>query len=91
MQIQLEFPAALATVLGMRGLLIDGGGTLRETFRRIADEYPKLGLHLFDESGGLREHVLCFWNGTNTRWLPSLDVAMTEGDELVIMQAASGG
>lgn len=57
----------------------------------IAKQFPRLALHLFDESGGLRPHVLCFHNGTNTRWMDDLDVTMNAGDTLLFMQAVSGG
>jgi hypothetical protein len=45
------------------------GDTLREVFADLIAREPRLKPHLFDESGDLRQHVLCFHNGTNTRWL----------------------
>ncbi|MCI0651098.1 MAG: MoaD/ThiS family protein [Planctomycetes bacterium] len=57
----------------------------------IARERPGIALHLFDESGGFRQHVLCFLNETNTRWLDNLDAPLQDGDTLLFMQAVSGG
>ena len=39
----------------------------------------------------LRQHVLCFHNETNTRWLDSMAVPLTDGDTITILQAVSGG
>ncbi len=48
-------------------------------------------MHLFDETGDFRQHVLCFHNRTNTRWLPPAGVALEAGDTITILQAVSGG
>ncbi len=89
--IQIELPSLLAAVAeGTRRLNLEAA-TLAGAFSAIAGKHPRLGLHLFDESGGLRQHVLCFHNGTNTRWLDDLNVPVREGDTLMFMQAVSGG
>ena len=66
-------------------------GSLADALRRLVDAHPPLAVHLFDESGGLREHVLCFHNETNTRWLDSLAIELAPGDRIAILQAVSGG
>lgn len=78
--------------------LIEGGPTVSveaETLSGALDElvrqYPVLKVHLFDESGELRRHVLCFHNEENTRWLESLDRPVAAGDVITIIQAVSGG
>ena len=48
-------------------------------------------MHLFDETGGFRQHVLCFHNETNLRWLESDEVPVADGDRLTVLQAVSGG
>ncbi|MGH7326343.1 MAG: hypothetical protein ACREJ9_17085, partial [Candidatus Rokuibacteriota bacterium] len=54
--------------------------TLAAALATLVRLYPALGVHLFDESGGLRGHVLCFHNEENTRWLPTLDRPVASGD-----------
>ena len=61
------------------------------SLRALLEAHPALDVHLFDERGDLREHVLCFLNERNSRWLDSLDEPIRDGDEVVIMQAVSGG
>ena len=34
---------------------------------RLLERHPTLRVHLFDEQGSLRQHVLCFVDGSQTR------------------------
>ncbi len=78
--------------------LVNGGqrvaveaDTVAGALRALVKRHQALEVHLFDETGNLRPHVLCFQNDTNTRWLESLDVPLAEGDTITILQAVSGG
>ena len=88
--VHVELPGLLADILGVQRLDVDAK-TLRGALEALVARCPALGTHLFDEHGQLREHVLCFHNETNTRWLKGEDVAVREGDRILIMQAVSGG
>ncbi len=88
--IEVQLPSLLSQ-MGQSDTIPVEAETLSEAMAAIMRDHPKLGIHLFDESGGLREHVLCFYNGTNTRWLDDLDVPLKPGDGLLFMQAVSGG
>ena len=87
----LELPEMLAGILaGARRLEVEGKScraALEDAFRR----HPGLRVHLLDERGALRKHVLCFHNGENTRWTDTLDRPLADGDTIVILQAVSGG
>jgi molybdopterin converting factor small subunit len=67
------------------------GGAATIAVVALVEAHAALRVHLFDEAGSLRPHVLCFHNGTNTRWRESLDAPLHDGDRLTIMQAVSGG
>lgn len=86
----LVLPGLLRESVGAASLRIRGR-TIREALEDAYVKMPALRHHLCDESGGLRAHVLCFLNGTSTRELASLDVALRDGDEIAIVQAVSGG
>jgi molybdopterin converting factor small subunit len=89
--VTVELPSLLGPIVnGERSVAVDAG-TLAGVLSALTKRYPALGVHLFDETGGLREHVLCFHNGNNSRWLESLDVPVAEGDTVTILQAVSGG
>ncbi len=67
-------------------------GSVAEAFETLRSEHPRLALHLFDEHGALRIHVLCFHNDRNTRWLDDpVNTPLADGDELLFMQAVTGG
>jgi molybdopterin converting factor small subunit len=52
---------------------------------------PKLGRSVCDETGALRRHVNLYVNGTHIRTLQGLDTPLRPGDELMFIQAVSGG
>ncbi len=89
--VTIALPALLEPVTGGVRELSASGRTLREVFGDLVGREPRLKPHLFDESGGLREHVLCFHNGVNTRWMDGWDGPVAEGDTVLFMQAVSGG
>ena len=86
-----ELPSVLASVIGGVQRLQVEGETLRAALEHAFEQQPALRVHLFDESGELRRHVLCFLNQSNSRWLDSLDEKLTKGDRITILQAVSGG
>jgi molybdopterin converting factor small subunit len=90
-RVTVELPSLLAPVVGGAASIPVEGGTLTEALAALVERHPALEVHLFDETGGLRRHVLCFHNDTNTRWLDSLDVPVADGDTITILQAVSGG
>jgi len=81
----------LANVLGGVRRLDAQGDTwpqaLEDAFRKL----PGLKVHVFDETGKLRQHVLCFVNDVNTRFEEGADETLRDGDRITIMQAVSGG
>ena len=99
-------PSLLEPVTGGVRELTACGGSLREVFADLIEREPRLRPHLFNEAGEFRRHVLCFHNGTNTRWLggppaggvdsprertDGWDTPVAEGDTVLFMQAVSGG
>ena len=89
--VSIHLPSLLADAAGGSRHIAVEGLSVGDVLQNLSRAYPKVGVHLFDERGDLREHVLCFLNEKNTRWLESLDHLIQEGDELTILQAVSGG
>ena len=90
-QVAVSLPSLLDPVTGGVRELTASGVTLREVFADLLEREPRLKPHLFNEAGELRRHVLCFHNGTNTRWMEGWDGAVADGDTVLFMQAVSGG
>ena len=86
-----ELPSMIAGLLGgIKRIEVTGdtcGQALEDAFR----QHPTLRNHIFDESGALRQHVLCFLNDVNTRWEEGLSQPLADGDRITILQAVSGG
>ena len=105
--VTVSLPSLLEPVTGGVREMTVSGGSLREVFEDLLEREPRLRPHLFNEAGDLRRHVLCFHNGTNTRWLgggargekgdsaegegDGWDTPVAEGDTVLFMQAVSGG
>ena len=89
--ITVELPSVFSSVVDGALTFTLEADTLASALEQIRSAQPRLALHLFDESGGLRQHVLCFLNDTNSRWIDSDDAEVSSGDRLLFMQAVSGG
>ena len=89
--VTVTLPSLLDPATGGVRELTATGDTLREVFADLIAREPRLKPHLFNEAGELRRHVLCFHNGTNTRWMDGWDRPVADGDTLLFMQAVSGG
>jgi len=90
-QVTVALPSLLAGIVGGARTLAIEADTLAGALDELVRRYPALKVHLFDESGAFRQHVLCFHNEESTRWLGSLDRPLAAGDAITIMQAVSGG
>jgi len=65
------------------------GDTLGAALDDLLRKRPALRLHLVDESGALRRHVLCFCNDEFTR--TQLDRPVRPGDTITLLHSVSGG
>lgn len=90
-RVTVHLPSLLAPVIGGSRRLEIEAATVRGVLDGLMAAHPELRVHLFDESGDFRQHVVCFHNETMTRWMDSLEVPVADGDEVTIMQAVSGG
>jgi sulfur carrier protein ThiS len=86
----LRLPAVLKLVIG-RDRLHVRGTTLPEAIEDAFEQVPLLRHHLTLKSGGLRPHILCLLNGESVPRDQIEATALSEGDEILIHQAISGG
>lgn len=89
--IDVSIPTILRDCTGGHSSVSIRASTLAEALEVLRDTYPLLRVHLYEENGQLRRHVLIFYNEESTRWLRNLDVPLQLGDRLEILQAVSGG
>jgi molybdopterin converting factor small subunit len=65
--------------------------TVGEALEAAMAAHPMLRTHLFDEGREVRRNVSIFLNDEEVRHLPGGDAALKAGDEVVVLQAMSGG
>ncbi len=90
-EVTVLLPSMLADVSGCARELALEAATLEDAFERLTELHPVLKVHLFDETGRFRRHVLCFHNEENTRWARDHSTRLADGDTIRILQAVSGG
>ena len=67
------------------------GGTVGEALRGLADRYPGVKTHLFDEQGGLRAYVNVFLNDEDVRGMQGESTPIEPSDRLTIVPSIAGG
>lgn len=63
----------------------------REALDRLRREHPRLATYLMDENGRVRTHVAVFVGGRLARAAADLDAPLSDGAEIHLLQALSGG
>lgn len=91
MTIEVNVPSMLKDCTGGRRAFTLEASTLAEAIHTLLETYPLLRLHLYDERGNQRPHVLLYYNEENVNWLDTLDVPLKPGDVLSVLQSVSGG
>lgn len=68
-----------------------GGATVREALKLYFARHPQSRGYVLDEQGALRHHVVIFVNGAQLRDRANQQDPISEGVEIYVMQALSGG
>jgi molybdopterin synthase sulfur carrier subunit len=89
--VRVRFPPVLrAATNGVRDVEATGN-TIREALDDAAVRIPALKLHLFDESGRVRHHILCIHNESVVRGPEMALHRVLPGDEIILANAFAGG
>lgn len=89
-QLTVTLPRLLEPAVGPVRRVEVEASSVGEGIDLLLERHPTLRVHLFDEGGSLREHVLCFLDGQQTR-LEDRSIPITEPTEVTFLQAVSGG
>ena len=90
-EVEVLLPSLLRDSVQGADVVTARGATLRQALDDLLARHPLLRIHLYDESGATRKHVLIHYNGLSIALLETLDVPLSPGDELQIINAVSGG
>jgi molybdopterin converting factor small subunit len=86
--VKVRIPTPLRSYTDQRAEVDADGTTLAELLVDLDRRYPGIRFRMVDEQGRIRKHMKVFLNGESER---DLDVPISDSDEVVIMQALSGG
>lgn len=89
--VAVQLPRVLAELTGCERALEVTGGTVAEALAELVRRHPALALHLFDDTGTLRRHVLCFRNDIAIHARATLDEPLVAGDRLALVSSVAGG
>ena len=67
------------------------GTTVRAALDAYFGERPAVRSYVLDEQGGLRKHITVFLNGDQITDRAGMSDPVSDGDEIYVMQALSGG
>jgi sulfur-carrier protein len=81
-------PSPLRSYTGERSQVEAGGATLAALLSDLDRSYPGIRFRMIDEQDAIRRHVRIFVNGEQVR---ALNVPLRTSDEVIILQALSGG
>ncbi|HEY7563611.1 MAG TPA: MoaD/ThiS family protein [Acidimicrobiia bacterium] len=88
--VTISLPRLLEPAIGEVRKVEVEANTVDEALKALLTVHPTLAVHLFEESGHLRPHVLCFVNGSQTR-LQDRSHALAGRADITFLQAVSGG
>lgn len=91
MRITVQVPAALRPYCRDAPAIVLSASTVRAALDRIEASHPALHRNICDETGAVRRHINVFVNTVHVRDREGLDTALSDGDEILIVPAVSGG
>jgi molybdopterin synthase sulfur carrier subunit len=89
--VTIQLPRVLADLIACERRVVVEGTTVAEALEDLVRRHPEFRFHLFDDTGALRRHVLCFCNEVNTRTRSDLDRVLVDGDTLALVNSVAGG
>ena len=85
---KVSIPQPLLSYTGQRASVEASGATLGELLLDLDRQFPGLHFRMVNEQDAIRPHMKVFVNRVSIR---RLDTPLTDGDEVHIFQALSGG
>ena len=94
MAIEVRIPTILRTYTDGEKAVDGAGATLRALIDDLEGNHPGLKDRLVEEKNGeivLRRFVNVYVNDEDVRFIGSLEAALSDGDQVVVLPAVAGG
>jgi sulfur-carrier protein len=91
MPVTLSLPTILARLADGHATLEAKGSTLGEVVAGVAERFPQLAPRLQDETGGPYPFVAFYLNDEDSRFKGGFGAPVSDGDEITVVAAISGG
>jgi len=91
MSIAVQLPPVLRGIVGGARRVEAQGSSIAAALSDLAQRYPALALHLFDEAGAIRHNIVFLHAGEMVRAKDAAARRLADGDEVVITNALAGG
>ena len=91
MAVTFSLPTILARLADGQVTLDASGATLGEVVSGVAQRFPQLAPRLQDESGGPYPFVAFYLNDEDARFRGGFEAPVSDGDEITVIAAISGG
>jgi len=92
--VQVRFFATLRAIVGTKTVDIDlpAGATVLDLAHELAERYPPLSEHFFDDDGEIGRQVHFMIDGRSSRWLPEGGhTVIGRENEIDVFPPAAGG
>jgi sulfur-carrier protein len=85
-----RIPPTLRNEVGGKRQVDVAGETIRELLENLAESYPTLGAHLW-ENGDVAPFLNVYLGGEDVRTLDGLETGVAEGQTVILLPAMAGG
>lgn len=90
-EITIVLPQVLARLTGGERRFQARGSTLKDALLDLGTTRPGLMVHFFDDGGRVRKYIICIHGDDYVRASALGDHGVTDGDEVLIINALAGG
>lgn len=91
MSVTFSLPTVLARLADGQATLEVSGATLGQVVAGVAQRFPELAPRLQDGRGGPYPFVSFYLNDVDARFRGGFDAEVSDGDEITVVAAISGG
>ncbi len=91
MSVIIEMPSALQKYTNDEEEVEVNASSVKEAFGALAEKYPEVKQHLYDENGKIRSFINVYLNDEDIRYAENLETSVQDGDNIQVVPSIAGG